>query len=67
MAPTDPKNTSNEQDIPGTYDPEKATQDQENYPELGNETITGAETDSSDLETEPLDDGDGDLAKETDA
>jgi hypothetical protein len=66
MTPIESENVNNEQAITDTYDPEKATMEQENFPELGNETITGEETDSSDLETEPLDDGDGDLTKEND-
>lgn len=65
--PTDPKEVSNERAIPGTYEPGKDAAGQEDFPETGAETLTGAETDSSDLETEPLDDGDGDLAKEKDA
>jgi hypothetical protein len=67
MEATDPKDTSNEQAIPGTYEPEKDAANQEDFPETGAETLTGTETDSSDLETEPPDDGDGDLAKEKDA
>lgn len=59
--PKDPKEVSNEQAIPGTFKPVRAAADQEDYPETGTETLSGAETDSSDLETEPLDDEDDDL------
>jgi hypothetical protein len=62
METKDPKKVSNEQAIPGTYKPEKKNEaDEKDYPELGAETLTGAETDSSDLETEPQDDEDNDL------
>ncbi|GAA4326293.1 hypothetical protein GCM10023149_28990 [Mucilaginibacter gynuensis] len=32
--------------------------EQESFPELGRQTITGSATDNSDMETEPEDDGD---------
>jgi hypothetical protein len=54
MKAADPKKTKADE-------PEKNEFDQENYPENGNETLTESETDSSDLETEPLDDEDNDL------
>jgi hypothetical protein len=63
MEAKDPKNVSNEQAIPGTYQPEKDAANQEDFPETGAETPTGTETDSSDLETEPPGDGDDDLKK----
>jgi hypothetical protein len=67
MEATDPKDVSNEQAIPGTFEPEKDAANQEDFPSAGAETLTGTETDSSDLETEPPSDGDDDLTKETDA
>jgi hypothetical protein len=38
------------------------TSEQENYPDNGNETQTGAATDLDDIETDSTDDGDDDLA-----
>jgi len=60
MKTPDEKKVSNEQAIPGTFAPDKAAADQESYPDNGNESITEEETDSSDLEIEPLDDEDHD-------
>jgi hypothetical protein len=61
MKTIDPKETENEQTTPGTFAPERAATEQEDYPENGNESITEGETDSSDLETEPLYDEEDDL------
>ena len=55
------KKVSHEERIPGTFAPERAATEQEDYPENGSESITEEETDSSDLETEPLYDEDDDL------
>ncbi|MGN8071011.1 hypothetical protein [Mucilaginibacter sp. SG564] len=59
--PKDPKMASNEKAIPRIFKPERDAADQEDYPETGAETLSGSETDSSDLETEPLYDEDDDL------
>lgn len=56
--PQDSKVVSNEQTSPGIFEPGKDAADQEDYPETGAKTLSSAETNSSDLETEPLDDED---------
>lgn len=67
MEPKYPKNMTKEQVVPDTYEPGKDAADQEDFPETGAETLTAAETDSSELETDPPGEGDDDLSKETGA
>jgi hypothetical protein len=62
-----PKNMTKEQVVLDTYESGKDAADQEDFPETGAETLTVAETDSSNLETEPPGEGDDDLSKETGA